>query len=187
MIPLNCGINKLGPCSLSAFGDAGSGGGPQDAMLSAADTRHTKLSLLTPQERECLRLVAQQRSSKEIAQELGISKASVDTYCNRARAKLGVASRRDAAKLVLEGATGASAPGLAAPLALSAGGPAVVALLPPVSSLGPAARLALILGGAAALVLAFGILLSGLEALNEVVEAVRGHPVAAVAPASLER
>ena len=156
-------------------------------MSSAVDTRHTKLSLLTPQERECLRLVAQQRSSKEIAQELGISKASVDTYCNRARAKLGVASRRDAAQLVLEGAIGASAPGFAAPLAFAGGGPAVVALLPPLSSLGTAARLALILGGAVALALAFGMLLSGLQGLNNVVEAVRGHPVAAVAPASLER
>ena len=63
-------------------------------MLQSVEPREPKLSALTPKERECLRLVAQQWSSKEIARELGISKASVDTYCNRARAKLGVASRR---------------------------------------------------------------------------------------------
>jgi len=149
-------------------------------MLPGAEARHAKLSLLTPQERECLRLVAQQRSSKEIAQELGISKASVDTYCNRARAKLGVTSRREAAQLVLEGSAGAPVTGFAPPLAIP-GAPAVV-LLPPVSSLGPTARLTVILAGAVALALAFGILLSGLQGLNDVVEAVRGHS-AAVAPA----
>ena len=69
-------------------------------MLQAADARDLKLRLLTPQERECLRLVAQQRSSKEIASELGISKASVDTYCNRARAKLGVTSREELARVL---------------------------------------------------------------------------------------
>lgn len=143
-------------------------------MLPGAEARHAKLSLLTPQERECLRLVAQQRSSKEIAQELGISKASVDTYCNRARAKLGVTSRREAAQLVLEASVGGQVTGFATPLAISDGGPAVV-LLPSVASLGPVARLTVILGGAAALVLAFGMLLSGLQGLNEVIEASHGH------------
>src|SRR6266545_2729436 len=113
-------------------------GAPREIMLQAADARDLKLSLLTPQERECLRLVAQQRSSKEIANELGISKASVDTYCNRARAKLGVASRRDAAQLVLNHET-ASAAGPAATLQAprDAASVATVALLPPISSLGP--------------------------------------------------
>lgn len=143
-------------------------------MLPGADVRHAKLNLLTPQERECLRLVAQQRSSKEIAQELGISKASVDTYCNRARAKLGVTSRREAAQLVLEAAAGAPVTGFAPPLATPGDGPAVV-LLPSVSSLGPAARLTLILGGAVALALAFGMLLSGLQGLNEVIESARAR------------
>jgi len=142
-------------------------------MLPGAEARHAKLSLLTPQERECLRLVAQQRSSKEIAQALGISKASVDTYCNRARAKLGVTSRREAAQLVLEASAGAPVTGFATPLAIS-GGPAVV-LVPSVASLGPVARLALILAGAAALALAFGMLLSGLQGLNDVIESVRGQ------------
>lgn len=70
-------------------------------MRQAAEAGVPDLDVLTPQERECLRLVARHLSSKEIARELGISKASVDTYLNRARVKLGVASRRAAAQLVV--------------------------------------------------------------------------------------
>jgi DNA-binding CsgD family transcriptional regulator len=164
-------------------------------MLQPVKPRELKLSVLTPQERECLRLVAQQRSSKEIARELGISKASVDTYCNRARAKLGVASRRTAAQLVVSleaAAAEASAPPPAAapvpPVQVAPGAP--VALLPPLASLGPVARIGIIVGGAVALALAFGMLLSGLATLNAMVEA--AHAKAAVAqaparPASLTR
>lgn len=49
-------------------------------------------------EQACLRLVARHMTSHEIAAELGIAKTSVDTYCNRARAKLGVADRYEAAR-----------------------------------------------------------------------------------------
>src|SRR5436309_1873743 len=55
--------------------------------------------LLTPRERECLRLVDQHLSSKQIARELGMSKTSVDTYCDRARRKLGVEDRYSAARI----------------------------------------------------------------------------------------
>jgi DNA-binding CsgD family transcriptional regulator len=55
--------------------------------------------LLTPRERECLRLVDQHLSSKEIARALGMSKTSVDTYCDRARRKLGVPDRYEAARV----------------------------------------------------------------------------------------
>jgi len=48
------------------------------------------VDLLTQRERDCLRLVDQHLSSKQIARELGMSKTSVDTYCDRARRKLGV-------------------------------------------------------------------------------------------------
>src|ERR1700712_305682 len=54
---------------------------------------------LTPRERECLRLVDRHLSSKQIARELGMSKTSVDTYCDRARRKLGVEDRYAAARL----------------------------------------------------------------------------------------
>src|SRR6476659_7504067 len=61
---------------------------------------HDPVELLTPRERECLRLVDQHLSSKEIARKLGMSKTSVDTYCDRARRKLGVPDRYEAARLV---------------------------------------------------------------------------------------
>jgi DNA-binding CsgD family transcriptional regulator len=153
-------------------------------MLQAADVRDLKLSLLTPQERECLRLVAQQRSSKEIATALGISKASVDTYCNRARAKLGVASRRDAAQLVLTRETSepAAEPATAPPDATARSERTMaIALLPPISSLGTGTRLAIIMGGAVVLALAFGMLVSGLQSLNDVVQSAGAKPPATAA------
>jgi DNA-binding CsgD family transcriptional regulator len=145
-------------------------------MLQTVEGRALKLSALTPKERECLRLVAQHCSSKEIARELGISKASVDTYCNRARAKLGVTSRRAAAQMVmmLERGEGVEPPVEAvavAPPPAPAPVVAAVSVLPPLSSLGPLARLGIIVGGAVVLALAFGMLLSGLQTLNGVVEA----------------
>lgn len=60
------------------------------------------VELLTQRERDCLRLVDQHLSSKQIARELGMSKTSVDTYCDRARRKLGVDDRFKAAKLLRE-------------------------------------------------------------------------------------
>jgi len=47
-----------------------------------------------------LRLVDQHLSSKQIARELGMSKTSVDTYCDRARRKLGVDDRFKAARIL---------------------------------------------------------------------------------------
>ena len=60
------------------------------------------VDVLTPRERDCLRLVDQHLSSKQIARELGMSKTSVDTYCDRARRKLGVVDRFQAARLLRE-------------------------------------------------------------------------------------
>lgn len=68
-----------------------------------------RLSHLTPMERACLELVAQRRSSKEIAKQLGIAKSSVDTYCDRARSKLAVADRYAAARLLAAESAGAVA------------------------------------------------------------------------------
>jgi DNA-binding CsgD family transcriptional regulator len=138
-------------------------------MLQTFEARGLTLEALTPQERECLKLVAQQRSSKEIARELGISKASVDTYCNRARAKLRVGSRRAAAQLYL------SLEALAAPPSPPPAAPAPlrVSLLPPLSSLGPVSRIGIIFGGAAVLALAFGMLLTGMQTLDGVAHAAR--------------
>lgn len=49
-------------------------------------------------QRICLRLVARGRSSKEIAQETGLSHQTVDQYVSRAAAVLGVSNRREAAR-----------------------------------------------------------------------------------------
>lgn len=149
-------------------------------MLLTDDVRVAKLSSLTAQERECLRLVGLQLSSKEIAHQLGISKASVDTYCNRARAKLGVTNRREAAQLVRSLEAVDDRPATAErppppPLATAAAPAAALTLFPPIASLGPLERFGVILGGAAALTLAFGMLLSGLQSLNEVVVTAQAH------------
>lgn len=153
-------------------------------MLLTDDVRTAKLGSLTAQERECLRLVGLQLSSKEIAHELGISKASVDTYCNRARAKLGVTHRREAAQLVRSLEAARDRPAVAEPAppqpTPEARPAAAVALLPPIASLGPLERLGVIIGAAAALTLAFGMLLSGLQSLDEVVETAHAHAQAQV-------
>ena len=68
--------------------------------MSARDViAEDPVGLLTPRERDCLRLVDQHLSSKQIARQLGMSKTSVDTYCDRARRKLGVEDRYAAARL----------------------------------------------------------------------------------------
>lgn len=62
-----------------------------------------RLTQLTPRERDCLRLVGQARSSKEIAIELGLSPFTVDEYVRSATTKLGARNRRDAARQVKAG------------------------------------------------------------------------------------
>lgn len=59
---------------------------------------HQLVERLTQRERDCLRLVDRHLSSKQIARELGMSKTSVDTYCDRARRKLGAGDRYEAAR-----------------------------------------------------------------------------------------
>lgn len=120
------------------------------------------LARLTPKETACLRLVARGLSSKEIASELGIAKTSVDTYCNRARGKLGVGGRQEAARLVrtmviADESMAAAANGYA----LAAPGEAARAALIPLTS----ATLRL-LAAAIVATLAAGALLAGFHALD---------------------
>jgi DNA-binding CsgD family transcriptional regulator len=131
--------------------------------------RNSSLDRLTVQERECLRLVAQHLSSKEIARKLGISKASVDTYCNRARAKLDAPDRRAAARIVqmAEGITISAEPERAMPPADHVRG-RFGPTLPPMEELSWRRRIALSVVCAMVMALAFGTLLSGLGALNTV-------------------
>ena len=54
---------------------------------------------LTPRELTTLRLMADGRSNKEIANELGISERTVKTHLGHLFEKLGVTSRTEAAKV----------------------------------------------------------------------------------------
>lgn len=60
------------------------------------------LDSLSDSQRQCLRLVAQNKSSKEIAIELGLSPNTVDQYLARAAATLGCSNRREAARIFAE-------------------------------------------------------------------------------------
>lgn len=55
---------------------------------------------LTPREHQVLRLVGEGRSTKEIARELGITRATVRCHVQRVLTKLGVASRLQAVALI---------------------------------------------------------------------------------------
>ena len=55
---------------------------------------------LTPRERQVLRLVGEGQSTKEIARELGISRATVRCHIQRTLTKLGVPTRLQAAVLI---------------------------------------------------------------------------------------
>ena len=66
---------------------------PGDRGAADPDIDH-----LTPRERECLRLVYEHLSSKQIARQLGISKHTVDTHVDKARQRLGATDRYDAAR-----------------------------------------------------------------------------------------
>lgn len=57
------------------------------------------METLSPAQRECLRLVAKGRRSKEIAKITGYAPATVDIYVSKAARALGVRSRREAALL----------------------------------------------------------------------------------------
>lgn len=60
----------------------------------------TRGESLTPRQIECLRLVWERRTSKEIAAELGLTKGTVDTYISEAVTALGARNRRDAAAML---------------------------------------------------------------------------------------
>lgn len=63
--------------------------------------RDPRLKLLTEGERECLRLVYQHMTSKDIARQLGVSHHAVDMRLRQAIRKLEVVSRIDAARALI--------------------------------------------------------------------------------------
>jgi DNA-binding NarL/FixJ family response regulator len=62
-------------------------------------TRHPHT--VTPRQREILRLIAEGRTSAEIAEELGLSVFTVKNYVERTFSRLGVYSRAGAVGLAL--------------------------------------------------------------------------------------
>lgn len=60
------------------------------------------LESLTPRQRECLRLVTKDRSTKEIARELGISPETVNNHLKAAMGTLRISSRFTAARAFRE-------------------------------------------------------------------------------------
>lgn len=60
------------------------------------------LKSLTPRQRECLRLVKKDMSTKEIARELGISPQTVSNHLKAAMGALGISSRFVAARALRE-------------------------------------------------------------------------------------
>lgn len=61
-----------------------------------------RVGKLSDVQKQCLRLAAQGRSSKEIAPLVGLTHQTVDQYLHRARQLLGAANRREAARILTE-------------------------------------------------------------------------------------
>jgi RNA polymerase sigma factor (sigma-70 family) len=61
----------------------------------------TQLEALSPREREILRLVAEGKTSREIADRLSISSKTVDTYRSRLMRKIGVENLAELVKFAI--------------------------------------------------------------------------------------
>jgi len=59
------------------------------------------LETLSQREREILKLVAEGKTSREIAERLSISPKTVDTYCSRLMSKIGVKNLVDLVKFAI--------------------------------------------------------------------------------------
>jgi len=75
---------------------------PQGSGEANGDPVAQRVARLTPGQLDCLRLVDQHLSSKEIAAELGISPHTVDQRVRQALATLGVERRAQAARIVAQ-------------------------------------------------------------------------------------
>ncbi|WP_375000432.1 response regulator [Aeromicrobium sp. CTD01-1L150] len=84
---------------LTAFADAPAPDEPSDPLSSARD----RLAGLTPREHDVLTALGAGRSNQQIAAELVITEATAKTHVSRILAKLGCASRVQAAILAREG------------------------------------------------------------------------------------
>ncbi len=81
---------------------------PAEVMLqhgleeSPSLNNQVKIFKLTDREREVLRLIVNGNTSKEIADNLGISKLTVDTHRKHIQQKLGVSKQVDLLKLAMQ-------------------------------------------------------------------------------------
>ena len=143
---------------------------------------------LAPRERQCLRLVFEFKTSKDIERELGIAKSTVDGYLAEAVRKLGARDRKHAAVLFAahEG-RGTQVESGADPIRVAAVAGIVAfpqeqgwsddwrSVLPlrrkdaRHNPLSPRQRLLWIVLAAAAMMIGFGMLASGLAALTEII------------------
>jgi DNA-binding CsgD family transcriptional regulator len=128
-----------------------------------------RLKSLSARERDCLRLILENHTSKEVGRRLGISHTSVDTHVRRARAKLGLRDRYEAARLLAgwEGDGAAEPEPAAASPAANAPGPSGRGpwTLPPMEALGPWSRIGLVLLCALFIAMVFGLVLTAMLAL----------------------
>lgn len=126
-------------------------------MIERADPE--RLRSLTARERDCLRLILENRTSKEVGRMLGISHTSVDTHVRRARAKLGLRDRYAAARLLAQWELTDSAAAVASPA------PTGVLGLPPIEHLPAGRRLMLVVACALVLAVVFAMGLMALMGL----------------------
>lgn len=71
-------------------------------MTKEAGVRASEWHALSERQRQCLELVGRGLSSKEIARELGVSPSTVDNHIQYALTKLGLATRKDAVRLMVQ-------------------------------------------------------------------------------------
>ena len=148
------------------------------------------IASLSPQQVACLRLVGELRTSKQIADILGISSHTVDTHLSNAVRRLGAANRMEAARLLAEATAKVPIPSPvsagAPPQRLTGQSPPVAATPPPAlhdagqhDGVEPAGRqvtlsrwlrLAIIAGGAVALVYAVVLVVVGAEVIMRMTE-----------------
>ncbi|SFP70410.1 helix-turn-helix domain-containing protein [Sphingomonas rubra] len=151
----------------------------------------TLIESLSPQQIACLRLVADLRTSKQISELLGISSHTVDTHLSNAVRKLGVSSRMEAARLLVEASpnpperlTDQSPP--VAEAAVIPSEPSSQLVAAPVGrqvTLPRWTRLVIIAGGAVALVYAVVLIIVGAEVLTRMARSY-SHPTNAEATSS---
>jgi len=132
--------------------------------MAEAEIDRARLQALTQRERDCLRLVLDQLSSKEIGRTLGISPTSVDTHVRRAREKLGVDDRYAAAQLLAAWERDGVSERRSSPRP-SSSQTGRGWTLPPLASLNLAQRLMLVVLGAILGAIAFGAVLTAMAAL----------------------